>query len=376
VTGRADFAVLGLGGIGSAALATLASRGHRVLGFDAHNPPHDKGSSHGETRVIRQAYFEHPSYVPLLKRAYSLWEALEARSGRVLFERCGVLEVGPPDGVVVPGVLRSARDHDLAVECLDPAALRERFPGFEAPPGMVGVFEEDAGFLKVEAAVTAHLAWARSAGAEIHVHSRVHAYRPHAAGVLLETDQGAFDVGAVLLTSGAWLPALAPGLAPFLSVLRKVQIWIQLPSGHPQRQGAPCYLFEMPEGVFYGFPGDASGAMKVAEHTGGELVDPDTLDDLLRPEELDSVAAFLAHVMPSVDCERVLRHATCMYTMTPDEHFVVGAHPGLSRVYLAGGLSGHGFKFATVLGEALADLASGERPAVALHAFDPARLRA
>ena len=312
----------------------------------------------------------------MLKRAYSLWEALEERFGSALFERCGVLEVGPPDGVVVPGVLKSARDHDLAVECLDQVGLRERFPGFEPPPGMVGVFEEDAGFLRVEAAITAHLAWARDEGAVIHVHSRVHALRPHAAGVVLETDNGAFEVGAVLLTSGAWMPALASGLAPFLKVLRKVQIWVQLPSGHPQRKGAPCFLFEMPGGVFYGFPGDASGAMKIAEHTGGESVDPDTLDDLLRPEEFNSVAAFLAQVMPGVHREQALRHATCMYTMTPDEHFVVGAHPGLSRVYLAGGFSGHGFKFATVLGEALADLASGERLAVDLHAFDPARLRA
>ncbi|MBI4601444.1 MAG: N-methyl-L-tryptophan oxidase [Planctomycetes bacterium] len=357
-----DCIVLGAGGgAGSAALFHLARRGARVLGLDRFEPGHDRGSSHGETRIIRRAYFEHPGYVPLLLRAYELWADLEARSGRRLLVETGLLQVGPPDGAVVPGVLRSAREHGLEVEELAAAEIEGRFPGFRAPPGFRGVLERRAGYLLVEECVRAHAAEARRLGAELRAGRAGDAaleWRAEGGGVAVRTGSGEHRAASLVIAPGPWAPALLRGLGLALEVRRKPLLWYRTATpDYRADRGAPAFLFELPEGVFYGFPEIAGGELKVSEHTGGERVeDPLRVDRSLRDSDRAPVERFLARQLPGVTPE-CLRHAVCMYTMTPDEHFVLGRHPAHARVAFAAGLSGHGFKLTCVLGEALADLA-------------------
>ena len=369
MTVEQDLIVVGCGGVGSAVLAHAARSGARVLGLERFEPVHDRGSSHGETRVIRLSYFEHPDYVPLLRRAYELWAALERDTGRRLYLESGLLQVGPPDGVVLPGVLASAREHGLEVERLEEPAARSRFPQFRLPRGCEAVFERMAGVLRVEDCVRAHLDLAREAGAELVAPATVTAIRPEDGRVRVETDGRVHTARRVVVTAGAWAAELLPGL-PRLDVVRKSLFWFE-GRGEAMRAdaGAPAYFFETPDGMFYGFPALEGGELKVAEHTGGRVVtDPLLVDREVDDEEEQRATAFLAEHLPDAAGRRT-RHAVCLYTRTPDEHFLVDRLPDAPRVLLAAGLSGHGFKFASALGEWLADVALERSPNV-----DPAFL--
>lgn len=383
-----DAIVLGTGGVGSAALYHLAKRGARVLGLDRFPGGHDRGSSHGDTRIIRLAYYEHPDYVPLLRRAYELWAELERTVDERLYHQVGLLEAGPLDGELVPGVLRCAREHRLDLESLDAAELTRRFPGFRLPEGCQAVFERQAGFLRVERCVLAHLRAAQAHGAEHRTGVDVSGWRYAApptgssavaapggfaanadAGIMAEasTDSGVITVqtslGAIatrrlVITPGAWAPQLLAGPSgrwPFaFRVLRKHLHWF-----HPKTPdyAAPkgcAFFFELPWGMFYGFPQIDDFGVKVANHAGGESVaNPLAYDRSPDPEDLRLVETFVGAYMPGLSRSH-RRHATCLYTMTPDGHFMVDRHPECDRVVLAAGLSGHGFKFASVLGELLA----------------------
>jgi sarcosine oxidase len=354
-----DVIILGCGGVGSAAAFHLAKRGGRVLGLDRFPGGHDRGSSHGETRVIRQAYFEHPDYVPLLLRAYELWRELQELSGKDLLHQVGLLQVGPPEGSVVRGVLESARRHSLVVDELTADEVQRRFPGFRVPDGSVGVFEPAAGYLMVERCVLAHLAAAAQRGAELRLDSAVRSWRSEGDGVVVETEVGeTFRAAKLVVTAGPWAPQLLADVSIQLSVRRKHLYWFpQADAGYHEDRGAPTFLYELPHGVFYGFPRIDDLGVKVAEHSGGTVVS-DPLND---PRELDSadlarVEEFLASYLPGVR-RPVGRRSVCFYTMSPDEHFIVDHSPRDANVLFAAGLSGHGFKFTSVLGEALADLA-------------------
>ena len=353
-----DAIVLGTGGVGSAASWQLAQRGAKVLGIDRFPGGHDRGSSHGETRVIRQAYFEHSDYVPLLLRAYELWSDLEAVSGINLLHQVGLLQVGPADGGVVPGVLRSAREHGLKVDELSAADAEKRFPGFRIPPEYAAVFERKAGYLRVEHCVLAHLAAAKECGAEFRFGVTAKSWQADDRGVHVKTEQGDFTAEKLVLTAGPWAPQLLTELGIPLNVLRKHLYWFaNSDSSYRQETGCPTYLYEMPDGVFYGFPQIDALGVKAAEHTGGVRVpDPLTDDRSLDRTDLARVAQFLADYLPGVGGQ-MLRHSVCFYTMSPDGHFIVDRHPASERVVFAAGLSGHGFKFTSVLGQALADLA-------------------
>lgn len=353
-----DVIILGLGGVGSAAAWHLARRGVRVLGLDQYPPAHDRGSSHGQTRVIRQAYFEHPDYVPLLLRAYELWRELEARQGQPLLFQVGLLQAGPPRGVVLPGVLRAAAEHRLRVESLTAEEAQRRFPAFVIPPEMETVYEPAAGFLLVEECVRTHLALAAEHGAELRYGVKVQGWQPHPSWVEVQTDRETFQAGHLVLAAGPWAPhwaKLPPGL---LNIRRKHVYWF---ATHQRRyqvsHGCPTYLFETADGIFYGFPQIDAWGVKVAEHTGGVEVD-DPGEDPRAPDPADQlrVEAFLQRFLPGVTTT-CLKHSVCFYTMSPDEHFLVDRHPLSERVVFAAGLSGHGFKFTSVLGEVLADLA-------------------
>ena len=373
-----DVAVVGVGAVGSAALYHLAKRGVRAIGLDRFAPGHDRGSSHGDTRVIRKAYFEAPEYVPLLHRAYEGWSTLEEESKETLFLRTGLIEVGPPDGYVVPGVLRAAEEHGLEVSALGAAELEERFPGFRVPEGMSGVYEADGGLLFVESCVSAHARLAQERGAELKVGVSVEALCADGEGVRITTSEGDVHAGAVIVSAGAWAGELLAPLNLPLHVKRKVLLWYPLEESSAQHYmldgRGVVFLYEFEEGVYYGFPSLDGRTLKVACHDDGVVIDdPLGLDRRLHEFDHQGVAQFLKRYMPGVASDMPLRHAVCMYTMTPDLHMVVDAIPHLKNAWFAAGLSGHGFKYSNALGEALVERALQEKATLDLAPFGAAR---
>jgi sarcosine oxidase len=355
-----DAIVVGTGGIGAAAAFHLAARGVRVIGIDRFPPVHDRGSSHGHTRLIRRAYFEHPDYVPLLIRAYELWRELEQAAGHPLLVESGLLMGGPPDGDVVQGVLRSAGIHRLPIERMTPDEVAARWPAIRLPADWTAVYEADAGYLFVEECVRAHLEAARRAGARFEHGVVVRSWRAGAGGgVTVETDRGTFAADRLVLTPGPWATGLLrlPWLP--LKVLRKSLFWYS-PGPSVANHPLPCFAFDTPTGFFYGFPPLDDRGLKIAEHTGGRPVaDPLDVDPAIDPAEQARIEAALADHLPDVG-RRCVAHKTCLYTMSPDGHFAVGTHPDEPRVAIAAGFSGHGFKFASVMGEILADIVLGD----------------
>ena len=353
-----DVIVVGTGGVGSAALFELARRGARVVGIDRFPPAHDRGSSHGQTRAIRKAYYEHPNYVPLVHRAYHLWAELERRRSQQLYHEVGLLQVGPPDGMVISGVLDSARLHGLEIERLSSRDVRDRFAGFVVPEDAAAVFERCAGYLLVEDCVIAHLQEASKLGADLCNGQVVRSWRADRRGVSVQTDADTFTAGHLVITGGAWAGSLLADLGILLKVLRKHLHWFAGgEEGYRAERGCPVFFFETAEGFYYGFPQLDHRGVKVGEHSGGSVVtDPLNLARDIEPGDLRRVASFVGTYMPGLS-RRATDHAVCMYTMSPDEHFLVDRHPEHDRVLFAAGLSGHGFKFVGVLAEALADLA-------------------
>jgi len=356
-----DCVVIGTGGVGSAALYYLAERGTRVLGLDRFPPGHDRGSSHGDTRIIRLAYFEHPDYVPLLRRAYTLWADLENACGQQLYREVGLVEIGPPDGEVVPGVLRSAQEHSLQVQSLSPGEFARRFPGFQLPETMRAVFEQKAGYLAVETCVRSDTSAAQKRGATLHSDETVLTWKPEGNGVVVATDKGHYTAARLIITPGAWAPRFLADVGLRFEIRRKSLFWYDAPSVYHADQRCPAFLYETPTGAFYGFPQSDEWGLKVAEHSGGQVIDePLNVDRSINPHDRRQVEDFLAQYLPGVS--RTLRkHVVCMYTMSADSHFVVDRHPQYPQVAFVAGLSGHGFKFASVLGEILADLARDGR---------------
>jgi sarcosine oxidase len=356
---RYEAIVVGVGGVGSAALYELARRGVRALGIDRFNPPHDRGSTHGHTRVIRQAYFEHSDYVPLLRESYKLWGELESATNSRLFHQVGLIEIGPADGVVVPGVLRAADEHGLAVEPLTSQQVQGRWPGIRFEGDLVGVFEPAAGYLLVEDCVRAHIDAARAAGAELLTHAEVTDVSTIERGVDIRTIDGrVYRADQVILAEGAWSAQMLTPMGIACEIRRKSLFWFAADRAeYNVANGMPVFLFELPAGVFYGFPKLDERGVKFAEHSGGRMVDdPLTVDRSIDQHERQRLVDVLADHLPGVSAI-VNDHAVCLYTMSPDEHFILDRHPTLPNVVFAAGLSGHGFKFTPVLGRALADLA-------------------
>lgn len=354
-----DAIVLGVGGVGSSALSHLAQRGLRVLGLDRFPPGHDRGSSHGQTRLIRQAYYEHPDYVPLLKRAYSLWAELSARCGKQLYHEVGVLQVGLPAGRVIPGILASSQQHQLEVEKLSSSEVSRRFPGFECPETLSAVFERRAGYLRVEDCVTAYASEAQQLGAELRIGESILNWSATSQGVEVQTDQGTYGAGHLIITAGAWASQFLKDIGIDFVVTRKPLYWFETPgTAYRADQGAPGFIYETPLGNFYGFPVIDGNGLKVAEHSGGDIVsDPLTVNREEQPAETVRVSQFLSEYLPQVTTKKT-NFDVCLYTLSPDRNFVVDRHPTFPHVSFAAGLSGHGFKFASVLGETLVDLAT------------------
>ena len=353
-----DVIVIGTGGVGSAALYHLARSGARAIGLDRFPSGHSQGSSHGQTRIIRQAYHEHLNYVPLLLRAYELWHELEQEVQQKLFYQVGLLFGGPPNGEIVRGVLQAAAEHGLDVEDLSLQEASARWPGFRLRDDHRHVFEPRAGFLLVEDCVKAHAEAAVRAGATLQSGVAVRGWKPDGRSVIVETDDEKLSADRIVITAGAWASDLLASLNVPFQVRRKPLFWYRTndPS-YQMESGCPCFFFESLNGQFYGFPQSNELGVKLAEHTGGGVVtDPLQVDRSLHPADQARVEACLAEHLPGVSRE-CTAHAVCMYTMSPDEHFVVGRHPEYPQVAFTAGLSGHGFKFTSVLGEVMAQLA-------------------
>ncbi|MEM1126877.1 MAG: N-methyl-L-tryptophan oxidase [Bacteroidota bacterium] len=355
-----DVIVIGVGAMGASACYHLAQRGLRVLGVERHPVGHSLGSSAGDTRIVRRAYFEHPSYVPLLDRAYRLWDHLGDEADQTLFHRTGLAAFGRPTSAVLQGAQASADQYGVQVEPLTHAEARHRFPQVSLPGDFVGLWEPEAGFAWAEPSIRAMARLAQQHGAVIQAPERVTHWAPQGEGVRVTTDQGSYHAAALVLAAGAWTTPLLPPYGLPLSVRRMVLGWVQPLVPQAFALGTfPCWMVDDPErGLYYGFPllpEVATPGLKVASHVPGPEADPDAVDRTVAPGDEETFRPVLGAYLPQADGP-TLATKVCMYTMTPDEHFILDRLPDGPPVWVAAGFSGHGFKFAPVMGEALADL--------------------
>jgi sarcosine oxidase len=375
-----DVIVVGLGGMGSSAARHLASRGVRVLGLEKFGPAHSRGASHGGSRITRQSYFESPDYVPLLLRSYDLFDQLARDSGREVIRLTGGVMVGRPESRTVAGSRASAERWGLEHEMLDAAELRRRFPTLDPGPEEVALYEAKAGFVRPEATVAANLELAAARGADLRFHEPMTGWQPTAGGVRVSTAGGTYESGHLIVTPGPWAPELLADLDVPFRIERLVQYWFQprggigpfLPSRHP------IYIWEDETGgQIYGFPAidGPDGGAKIAFFRRGSPTSPDTLDTAVHEDEIAEMADYCGRRLPDLP-GKFLRGEPCMYSTTPDEHFVIAPHPAHENVTVACGFSGHGFKFVPVVGEILADLATTGATGHPITLFDPRRLKA
>jgi len=374
-----DVIVAGLGGMGSAAAYHLAARGERVLGLERYTPAHDRGSSHGQSRIIRLAYSEDPAYVPLVLRAYELWERLESETGEDLMTITGGLMIGPPGTRVFHGSKESAEKYDLPHEILDAAELKRRYPVFEPTPDTVALFEERAGFLRPEACVKAHLDRAASLGVDLRFEEEILSWEPTRSGVRVETASGGYEAERLVISAGAWAPRLLADLGLPLEVTRQILFWFDPKGGIEPflSDRFPIFIWEPEDGnSFYSIPahdGPTGGVKAAFFRADGKPADPETIDREVHDEEVEFIRSYLARYVPDLDGD-FLYAKTCMYTNTPDEHFVISTHPNYPQVAIAAGFSGHGYKFCSVVGEILADLVTQGETYHPIDLFSPTRL--
>lgn len=358
-----DDIVLGLGGMGSAAAYHLARRGRRVLGLEQFDFLHERGSSHGLTRIIRLAYHEDPSYVPLLRRAYELWHALEQDAGERLLVTTGSIEGGPEDGPMFRGALDAAELHDIPHEVLDAAELGRRYPAWRAlDPGTAAVWQPDGGFLLAERTLQAHAAGAMAASAELRYRERVLTWAAQGDGVEVLTERTSYRAERLVIAAGPWAGRVVPQLAAVAVPERQVLGWFG-----PMRpdlftvERFPVFVLDVEEGSFYGFPQHDMPGLKLGRyHHLGEPIDPDAENRAPRPDDERLLRGFVERYLPDAAGPTMMLKA-CIFTNSPDEHFIVDVLPDAPQVVVLAGFSGHGYKFCSVMGEIAADLATQGR---------------
>ena len=370
---RYDVIVVGVGGMGSAALFHAARRGARVLGLEQFEIPHDRGSSHGLTRIIRLAYWEDPAYIPLLRRAYELWRGLEGLAGEPLLVTTGSVDAGAPDGRPIRGVLEACRRFDLPHETLDSSALHLRFPGYCLPDSLIAIYQPDGGFLLSERCITAHVNAALSLGATVHTRERVEHWEVVNDGVVVHTNGATYLTRRLVVTAGPWAGKAVRRLQPLLNVERQVVLWVSpRRADHFLPEKFPVFYLHGDEGSFYGLPVLPDHGLKIGKyHHLREIVDPDTVDRVCTAEDESVLREALRRYFPDADGPTVSLK-TCLFTNTADEHFIIDILPEHPSISVAGGFSGHGFKFCSVVGEILADLAleGGTRHDISLFTLD------
>jgi sarcosine oxidase len=358
-----DVIVVGLGGIGSAVLYQLARNGLKVLGVDRFRPPHSHGSSYGGTRLIRKAYFEDPRYIPLLRRSYALWDELSEACGISLFHRTGFLTLSDGAGDIAKRMVENASTHGVLVESLGATAVRRRFPQFTLPDEWQGLLEVDAGYLRVEDAISSQLRLARETGALVEPETQVLGWDARGDAVTVRTTAATYDAGALVLVPGGWSRSLLPGLDLSLTLRRAPQFWFPSKPQHAAGSGMPCFAFSRAGEFIYGFPSVDGAGVKIANYEPSDIItDMEARDRTCTPQELAPIASAISRhlidISPSPQASSV-----CVFTLTPHENFILDRHPAHPNVILFSGDSGHAFKFAPVLGERIAHLVTGQRPA-------------
>jgi sarcosine oxidase len=371
-----DVAIVGLGAMGSAALNAATCRGQRVIGFDRFKPGHSRSSSFGESRVIRLAYFEDPSYVPLLRGAYRAWRKLEAVTGEKILATTGIVEAGYPGAALVEGSIRSAREHDLPHELLTPRQVNDRFPAFNWPADWACVFQPDGGVLFPEKAIGSFVAAAQGLGATVRLNTPVLAVQPAGDGVKIKLeDGGVVDAGSAIVAPGPWIRDLVPELGSRLKLTRQPLLWFHpMDDALTRPDRMPVFFLQSHDHLTYGLPNVCGSGVKAASHlSGGELQSADAPRADASDEEKAALRAILQRYVPAAAGE-VHRTSLCVYTRSPDEHFVIGPHPEAPQIVLASPCSGHGFKFASIIGEILAELAIDRRTDWPIDLFRPERV--
>jgi len=367
---RFDVAIVGLGAMGSMAAWRLASRGARVFGFDRYDPPHSMGSSHGQSRIIRSAYYEGPGYVPLVRESFSLWRSLEEESGESILTMTGALMIGPPDSELVAGSLLSARKWRLQHAELSPADVHKRFPRYRLRDDEIAVYDIAAGFVRPEKAVAAALARARELGAEVHTSTAVE----HVQAGVVRAEGRTWQAGHIIVCAGAWnATGLAPGLDMQLEVTRQCMVWFRprTPALHTP-EAAPVFVHGTSGSAIhaYGFPSVDGETVKIGVSSESGPQHPDRIDRTVNKADLDEAALYVKMALPDLDPTPV-RSVVCLQENSPDRHFVVGPlSPGIT---ILAGFSGHGFKFAPVIGDIAADLALEGRTQRPIEEFAPHR---
>jgi sarcosine oxidase len=362
-----DIILAGLGAMGSATAFRLAGRGLRVLGLDRYHPPHSLGSTHGGSRVIRETAFEGPRYVPLARRAYAAWRRIEEATGTSLLHPTGVLFLGDPASPLIRGTLASARAHGVRHEEIPTPDLARRYPLFTDLGSAVGVLEPGGGWLDPEGAVRAMLGHAGTGGVELHWDEPLRSWRPDGEGIAVETPRGRYRTRRLMLAAGPWMPALLGPAGTAFSVERQVQHWFSPRGAGAPPPAFPVFIWQTADAVFYGLP-PADGEVKVAVHHDGERTTPDTVRRAVDAREIAATRALLERHIPALAGPH-RRAAVCLYTNSPDGHFVIDRHPESEAVIIVSACSGFGFKFASAIGEIAAGLLVGESPAVDLDLF-------
>jgi sarcosine oxidase len=371
-----DIGVIGLGAMGSASTDALARSGARVVGFDRHQPPHSWGSTHGHTRIIREAYYEHPLYVPLVRRAYELWAELETFAGEPLFVQTGGVMAGPEKGPLFAGALESARTHSIDHEILSPLQLKERYPAFAPQPDWLALVEKRAGFLKPERCVKAMIERASAAGATLRTNEVVKGWKRDGKGIRIDAANGPVTVERLVVAAGPWLPSLlgSLGLSIPLEIERQLSHWFRphTDRGHFTTANCPIALWETGSDVFATFPNDGNG-VKCGMHHAGASTTPEAVNRKVSDTENAAARALLEQVMPGAGGD-VLESRVCLYTNTPDHHFIIDwVEKG--RVLVLSPCSGHGFKFASAIGEIAGQMAMGKASWLDLAPFSLNRFR-
>lgn len=372
-TSHYDVIVIGVGGMGSAASYHLAKRGYNVLGLEQFDIPHEKSSNHGVTRIIRKAYFENPAYVPLLHRAYELWEILQEENDRTLLHLHGSITAGTPEDENFTGAIQACEEHDLPYEILSSDKLTNRFPAYQLPESFKGVYQPDGGFLASDRCLIAHVEETFENGGEIHTREKVLNWDVTSSGVQVNTEHNEYTADRLIISAGPWAQELIDDLQGLATPERQVLGWLQpKQSSHFTPDNFPIFTVTVDEGPFYGFPVFETPGFKIGcHHHLKQDTTPETLDETPRPEDERHLRSVAEKYFPT-GAGPTMRLSTCMYTNSPDEQFIIDTHPNYSEVVIAAGFSGHGYKFCSVVGEILADLAiqgQTEHP-IDLFSFD------
>ena len=374
-----DVIVLGGGTMGSAAAWALAKRGARTLVLEQFTHVHSLGSHGGRTRVIRHAYAESPDYVPLVQRADDLWLELERETDTRILHRTGGIELAAPGYHHARAARESAQLHHLPHEWITPDEANHRWPALAIPPDWDVLYSPQVGFLLTEPALRSLATAARRSGVDLHEREPARAWGATADGAWVRTDRDTYHAARLIVTAGAWASSLLADLGLPLTVLRKVLWWLAVDDPAPFALGRfPVFVADAPEGEIYGFPIYDHPGLKIANHAGGTPTTADAVDRRVRDGEKSDIVALAQRIFRGVS-ERVLESLVCLYTMTPDTDFIVDRHPAAPQVVLGAGFSGHGFKFATAIGELLASLALDDavrpHPRLALARFSSAEAR-